>query len=298
MSPPAGGLHGAYRRAELIHRCGRRYLDNALHAGLLRPMWPGVVVDGRRTCEVRTRAAAALLTIGRDAVVCGPTAALLHGCTTLTCAEVHVLVPYSRSPRKRPGLIVHHSCFYAEHVTDLEGLRTLTIEQTVADLLCSARPADALAIGDETLRMAEPHSAEFRRAVLRCLGGRPDPRGTVRGAGLWDLASPRAESAPESWLRMLIIEIGFPLPEVNFSLLSLDGRELYRLDLAWPQLRIALEYDGHAAHAGREVEDGAREDDLRRRGWIVVRARAADLGDPARMTNELRSAFARRGHTW
>lgn len=57
---------------------------------------------------------------------------------------------------------------------------------------------------------------------------------------------------------MLIIERGFPLPEANFSLLSPAGKEIYRLDLAWPSLRIALEYDGH----------------------------------------ELRAAFARRGYTW
>ena len=97
---------------------------------------------------------------------------------------------------------------------------------------------------------------------------------------------------------MLIIELGFPLPEVNFPLLSPDGRELYRLDLAWPQLRIALEYDGHAAHAGREEHDAARDDDLRRRGWIVVHARSADLVDSTRLTTELRAAFARRGYTW
>jgi hypothetical protein len=260
-------------------------------------MWTGVLVDGRRMHDVRTRAAAALLTVGPEAVLCGPTAARLHGCTALTRAEVHVVVPYSRSPRKRPGLEVHHSCFFADQVISHDGLRLLTIEQTIADLLCTARPADALAVGDEALRRAGPGCDEFRRAVVRRIQVRPDPRGTVRGAGLWELASPRAESAPESWIRMLIIELGFPLPEVNFAVLSPGGREVYRLDLAWPELRIALEYDGHAVHAGREEEDAAREDDLRRRGWIVVRARAADLGEPTRLTTELRAAFARRGYT-
>ena len=97
---------------------------------------------------------------------------------------------------------------------------------------------------------------------------------------------------------MVLIERGFPLPEVNFSLRSPGGREVYRLDLAWPVLRIALGYDGHAAHADHEEQDAAREDDLRRRGWIVVRARADDLADPTRMLSELRAAFATRGYTW
>ena len=298
MSCPADDLHGAYRRADILRRHGRRYLDNAIRAGLLRPLWTGVVVDGRRVHDLRTRAAAALLTTGPDSVVCGPTAAQLHGCTALTCPDVHVLVPYHRSPRKRPNLVVHHSCFYTDQIIVLDGLRTLTLEFTVAELLATGRPADALAVGDEALRMAEPCSEDFRRAVVRRLRARPDPRGTVRGAALWELASPRAESAPESWVRMLLIEHGFPLPVVNFSLSSLAGRELYRLDLAWPELRIAVEYDGHAAHAGREEQDAAREEDLRRHGWIVVRARAADLSDPTRFLDELRAAFARRGYTW
>ncbi len=256
------------------------------------------MVDAERELDVRTRAAAALLTTNRDAVICGPTAAALNGCTAVSSPDTHVLVPYSCNPKKRPGLVVHHGSFYRDQVIVLDGLRVLNLSQVIADLLCLARPADALAVGDEALRQAGSSCDDFRRAVADRMRARSDPRGTVRGAFLWELASPCAESAAESWTRMLLIERGFPLPEVNFCILSPAGRELYRLDLAWPTLRIAVEYDGHAVHAGREEQDAEREDDLRRRGWIVVRARAADLADPTRFLAELRGAFARRGYTW
>jgi very-short-patch-repair endonuclease len=256
------------------------------------------VVEGDRALDVRTRAAAALLTTSADAVICGATAATLHGCTALSVAETHVLVPYGRSPRERSGLVIHHSCFFRDQVIMLDGLRVLALPHVVADLLCTARPADAIAIGDETLRMAESRCDEFRGAVAARIRARPDPRGSVRGPHLWELCSPRAESPPESWTRLLLIEQGFPLPEVNFRILSPVGRELYRLDLAWPLLRIAVEYDGHAIHAEREEHDEARDEDLRRRGWIVVHARAADLADPSRLFAELRAAFTRRGYTW
>lgn len=298
MLLPEIGLHGAYLRTGLVRALGRHQLTNALRAGVVRPLWTGVVVETPRLLDPWTRAAAALLTIGPDAVLCGPTAAMLHGCTAAERPDVHVLVPYRCKPRRRAGLVVHHSCFYTEQIVQLDGLRVLTLPHVVADLLCVARPADALAIADEALRLARPRADEFRAAVDHRLRARPDPRGTVRGAGLWDLASPDAESAPESWVRMLLVEHGFPLPEVNFSLRTPSGREIYRLDLAWPALRIAVEYDGHATHAGREAEDAAREDDLRRRGWLVVRARAEDLADPTRLTTELRAAFAARGYTW
>ena len=298
MAFSTNGLHGAYRRVDLERECGRRRLAAALRSGVLQALWCGVVVEGDRILDVRTRAAAALLTTTCDAVICGRTAAMLHGCTTMSSADTHILVPHGRNPRDRPGLVVHHSCFYRDQVIVLDGLKVLALPQVVADLVCTASPADALALADETLRMAEPRSDEFRAAVVRRMRARPDPRGSVRGPLLWELASPRAESAPESWTRMLLIEQGFPLPEVNFCILSPAGRELYRLDLAWPSLRIAVEYDGHAVHAGREEQDAARDEDLRRRGWIVIHAKAADLVDPTRLLAELRAAFARCGYTW
>ena len=171
------GLHGAYRRADLLRECGRRRLDHALRAGVLRPLWCGVVVDAERELDVRTRAAAALLTTNRDAVICGPTAAVLNGCTAVSSPDTHVLVPYSRNPKKRPGLVVHHGSFYRDQVIVLDGLRVLNLSQVIADLLCLARPADALAAGDEALRQAGLSCDDFRSAVADRMRARPDPRG-------------------------------------------------------------------------------------------------------------------------
>jgi hypothetical protein len=82
---------------------------------------------------------------------------------------------------------------------------------------------------------------------------------------------------------------------VNWSLEGPDGREIYRLDLSWPELRIVVEYYGYAVHAGRTAEDEARADDLRRRGWIVLVVRVDDLKDPGPFERRLDDAFRRRG---
>jgi very-short-patch-repair endonuclease len=74
--------------------------------------------------------------------------------------------------------------------------------------------------------------------------------------------------------------------------------EVYRLDLAWPEHRIALEYNGYAVHVGREVEDERRAKDLRRRGWIVVIATSDDLADSRVVEQKLRAAFTQRGFRW
>jgi hypothetical protein len=113
-----------------------------------------------------------------------------------------------------------------------------------------------------------------------------------------ELASPLAESAPESRLRMALIEHGFPVPAVNFWVHDIAGRRIWRVDLAWPSLRIAVEYDGYEAHIGREAEDAARAEDLRGRGWIIIRVDRHSIGDLHRVIRELEAAFAQRGYSW
>ncbi|WAL64974.1 DUF559 domain-containing protein [Amycolatopsis cynarae] len=55
-----------------------------------------------------------------------------------------------------------------------------------------------------------------------------------------------------------------------------------------------MEYDGCEAHEARREQDAAREEDLRRRGWIVIRADASDLKDLSRLVAAVRTAFRPR----
>lgn len=291
------GLHGAHLQRELIARVGRYPVRAALRNGTVVRLWQRTLVDARRASDPRTRSAAALLLHGPDAVIAGPTAAWLHGCTMMEVAAVHVMVPYGHRSRSRAGLAVHNGPLPADDVTVRDGLRLLSVERVTCDLLCTARARDAIAVADFMLA-AQPVDLreKFRAEIGERLRGRRDPRGTRRGAVILDLATGRAESPAESWLLLEVVELRFPWPEVNWSLLSPSGREVYRLDLAWPDLRIALEYNGYAVHLGREVEDERRAEDLRRRGWIVITATGADLADSRRLEHELQEAFARRGY--
>lgn len=294
-----GGLHGAYLQRDLIAEVGRYRVRAAVRSGSLVRVWHRVLVEAERAVQVHTRAAAALLLHGPRSVIAGPTAAWLHGCTAVEPADVHVMVPYGHHSRTRPGLVVHNGSLPVSDVVEIHDLRVLDMARVACDLLCTARPRDAIAVADQMLA-AQPRGwrEEFRLRVGQRLKQRQDPRGTRRGARLLDLATGRAESPPESWLRLEVVELGFPTPEANWSLLSPAGVEVYRLDLAWPDQRIALEYNGYAVHAGREVEDERRAEDLRLRGWIVVTATSDDLVDSRDVERELRAAFAQRGFRW
>jgi hypothetical protein len=64
------------------------------------------------------------------------------------------------------------------------------------------------------------------------------------------------------------------------------GRFVARVDAAYPELRIAIEFDSYEHHSGRNalVRDNDRRNQLRRIRWQTVTFTAADLqrsGGPA-----------------
>ncbi|WP_230425327.1 endonuclease domain-containing protein [Prauserella cavernicola] len=207
-----------------------------------------------------------------------------------------MLVPYGTKPRPRPGMVVHHGRFDEQDVETVAGLRVLAMDCALAEVLSRGARRTAIACADQALRLIpEPARVEFRAWVEDRVRSRPDPRGRRQAQGLLDLATGLAESPAESWTLLALAEADLPIPEQQYRITDLAGNDIYRLDFAWPELRVAVEYDGYEAHEGRGAADAAREADLTRRGWIVVRADAADLKDPQRLIGAVTAAFRRRG---
>ncbi|MFT4213897.1 MAG: hypothetical protein QM622_03875 [Microbacterium sp.] len=95
----------------------------------------------------------------------------------------------------------------------------------------------------------------------------------------------RSRSRPESWLRLILQDAGLPVPEANFDVVE-RGVWLGQVDLAYPELRIAIEYEGehHLTDPVQWAADIARMDRLVEAGWRVLR-----------VTKE--GVFAHRGRT-
>ena len=68
---------------------------------------------------------------------------------------------------------------------------------------------------------------------------------------LLPFADGRAESAMESEARLVMIDRGLPLPELQYPIHGPDG-ELWRVDFAWPDVRLVAEYESIDWHAGRD----------------------------------------------
>jgi hypothetical protein len=290
------GGHGARRRADLVRDVGEATVQRETAHGAWRSPWPGVLVPAERATEPLTVIAAALAFAGERAVVCGWTAAWLHGCRAVDPLPVHLAVPYGHWLRARPGLVARNGRGLDDDEVECFGLPVLKIERVVADLLCRDRPQDAFAVFDEALALAGAGEREALRArIAAAVEARPDPRGRRRAALLLPMATGLARSPAESRLQFRFADLGFPAPEINLPIADASGRVLFLLDLAWLEFRIAVEYDGYATHLGRELSDAERQRELERRGFIVIRATAADMRDITRLERELAEAFRRRG---
>ncbi len=94
------------------------------------------------------------------------------------------------------------------------------------------------------------------------------------------LARPGVESPKETETRLLLTTFGLPEPSIQ-HVVSVDGRFLARVDLAYPEHRIAIEYegDGHRTDRDQWRTDIRRQRDLEDHGWLVIRVTELDLRD-------------------
>lgn len=106
------------------------------------------------------------------------------------------------------------------------------------------------------------------------------------------------ESPSESRTRYLIVAAGLPEPQTCCPV-PVSGRTLYG-DLGYPELRIAIEYEGEyhfTGGAARARRDNERFETMRDAGWRVLKLTALDLRTPqpflARLARAMHEAQGR-----
>jgi len=103
-------------------------------------------------------------------------------------------------------------------------------------------------------------------------------KGAARLRAALPLVRTRSRSSQESRLRLLMLERGLPEPELNWALEE-GGRVLALIDLAYPDRRVAIEYEGehHLTDPEQWARDIRRYEMLAARGWRVIRVTKTDL---------------------
>lgn len=98
-------------------------------------------------------------------------------------------------------------------------------------------------------------------------------------------------SARESQLRCRIVWAGLPEPELNQDVYTDDGRFLACTDLAYPEWKVAIEYQS-TLHARRYAQDVERIAALRAAGWTVIEVTSALFSRPDELIVRIRHALA------
>lgn len=226
------------------------------------------------------------------AVASHHTAARLWGGLVPDSPEVHVTVASARSRRRRPGLRCHVGAVSA--TTTLPGQVPLTSpEQTFVDLAADLALVDLVVLGDSLVHRRVTTPDQLLDAAERAVG-----QGAARARDGAARVRAGAESGMETRSRLLLVLGGLPEPQVNQWVRDETGRERYRLDLPYPDLLLAFEYDGrqHAEDARQWGWDLTRREWLDGRGWRVVVLRAEDIYvTPWATVRRARDALAARG---
>ncbi|WP_170233525.1 DUF559 domain-containing protein [Ornithinimicrobium humiphilum] len=234
---------------------------------------------------VRARSAVLVVPAG---VVSHHTAAALWGGVVPDTTVTHVSVGKASQRRAREALHCHVRP--ALRHTRLHGLAITTPAQTFVDMAASLDLVDLVVLGDSLITKGVVRLDELLDATEAATG-----RGAALAREAAGLVRAGAESPMETRVRLLLHFAGLPEPVCQLGLD--DGR--IRLDLAWPVLRLAVEYDGrqHAEDARQWGRDLARREWLDANGWRLLVLRAQDVfDDPWATARRVGEALAARGY--
>jgi hypothetical protein len=255
-------LGGFATTTQLLTVMTRQQLDVQVRNGGLVRVWRGVYAASEP--DLMGRLAALDVFIGQRAVACMGTAAALYGFDLESTRAVHVLDPGVRM-RPTVGLMVHQRV--GAPLQRVAGRLATAPAWTAVEVARQLRRPRALATLDAALHSLACTPRELEGAVREQKGR----RGIVHVRELLEYADGRAESGMESEARQVMIDYGLPLPELQYEIAGRHG-EVWRVDFAWPEYRVAAEYESIDWHAGRAemISDKTRFGGIQETAWTVI----------------------------
>ncbi|MFA5883335.1 MAG: hypothetical protein WDA60_05755 [Acidimicrobiia bacterium] len=199
---------------------------------------------------------------------------------------------------QHPGLVVHESkALDARDVTVVDAIPTTTVERTLLDLGAVRHPLTVERAVETALRK-ELTTLPDLRATLRRLGRKGRNGAGVLRRILDDRDPDRRLTESEMEMRMLQVlrAHGLPEPIPQFEIRH-QGRFVARVDAAYPDLRIALEYESFEWHTGKAalVRDSTRRNAVVGAGWLPIAVTWEDLRSGGqRVCDEVLRARCRR----
>ena len=254
-----------------------------------RRLRPDVYCDATLSLTHRLQAKGVALVAPPEAVFAGLTAAVLWGAGDLAGADdpVELVLPAGVRWHPARGVVARTATVAGDVVTDGD-LRWTSRTRTALDLIRRGPLDDAVVLLDQLVQADVVELAAIRiaaAALPRCRGSR-QAREAAR------LADGLAQSPQETRLRLLIVRSELPMPVAQYRVTA-HGRFVARVDFGYPELRLAIEYEGLWHGEPQQVgPDRERLNRLLAAGWRVLFVTAADLWRPERLIARIAAAVA------
>ncbi|MHA7275517.1 type IV toxin-antitoxin system AbiEi family antitoxin domain-containing protein [Arthrobacter sp. Hz1] len=221
-------------------------------------------------------------------------AARVHGLHLWNVDDsIHVTQSFPTSPHGHgPDVRAYCSPLVPEAVSVKKGLRVTSLERTVVDCARILPYRQSLIIADNALYQGGDRPL-MRDIALQLTGH----KGIANARKVLAHASALAESPGETLTRHIIRRLRLPIPEEQVAVRTRYGA--HRLDFAWRELLLALEFDGkikYFAYAPTDevlFQERRREKALMEDGWQFVRLEWSDLFRESELRARLTAALHR-----
>ena len=207
--------------------------------------------------------------------------------------DVAVVTVHSQTTHRYLDALVHRSHdLHTSHIMQIKGLPVTTPARTVIDLAALLRPRHVASIVDNLVAARKLAIADVRTIAEQVLR-----RGKPGSTALRQLLEDRGEGPDADASRLeragfrLLIGAGLPEPRLEYPI-PWDPRR--RFDAAYPDSKLALEWDSRRWHTQVEAFERDRERDRQavRNGWRILRYTWHDLTTrPSTVTDTVRSVL-------
>jgi Transcriptional regulator, AbiEi antitoxin len=300
-------IHGIFlRREALALGYDDRALARAVHLKILHRLRHGAYVfwDHWASLDEVGRHRLLAMAVRRGAntgiVLSHTTAAVMLNAPIwdLPLDEVHATRLDGRAGRREAGVAQHGGLITPDEVVQVDRVAVTSATRTALDMTMIADIEHCLPIIDFLLHVEAACHQELKKAASR----RAVWPSTLTTDLAVRLADGRRESVGESRSGYMFWRGGLPAPEPQFKVHDSSGRLVARVDFAWPELGVFLEFDGKEKYLryrreGEEVVDVVRREKKREElicrltGWRCIRIVWADLYHPRETVAYIRSVL-------
>jgi hypothetical protein len=300
--------HGIFLRKDAIQLgYDDRALNRALRSSQIHrvrhgayvfaELWAALDDPGRHLLRAR----AALRTARSPVALSHTTALTALGAPIwdLPLNEVHLTRLDGRAGRREAGVRQHRGATLPGDLIELAGTRVTSPVRTALDMTRITDVQHSRVSMDWFL-----HNTKVTKGELRTRADSMDRSpGTLTTSLVIRLADGRLESVGESLSLHMLWRGAVPMPQPQYEILDEWGSVVARVDFAWPEYGVFLEFDGKAKYEklrkeGESVLDVVLREKKREEmicrltGWRCIRIVWSDLYHPDETCRYIRSVLA------